>query len=68
MTKKSKPKMFVIQKHVMALNAAQALRKEKNQAADEVYLDEKWRASNKDRLADAIGFGIEKRDRDEEDD
>ena len=57
--KKKKEKMFIVQKHVMAANAAAALRKEKKQGADEVYIDEKWRASNKDRLADAIGFGVE---------
>lgn len=60
--KRSPDKLFVIKKYVRALNAAQALRKERRQPADDCWVDEEWRKNNTDKLADAIGFSVHKKD------
>lgn len=49
-------KLFVIKKYVRARNAADALRKERKQAADDVWVDEYWRKNERDNLADTLGF------------
>lgn len=35
-------KKFVVKKYIMAKSAADALKKEKKTAADDVWIDEKW--------------------------
>lgn len=55
-----KEKMYVIKKYIMATSAREALRKEKITPADDCWIDEKWRESERDNLANAIGFVIEK--------
>ena len=59
MKKKFKEKMFVVKKYIMAKNAQDALRKEKNHPADDCWVDEEWRKNKTDNLASAIGFEIE---------
>lgn len=53
-------KMFVIKKYIMASSAKDALRKERKAPADDCWIDEEWRKSEKDNLANAIGFKLEK--------
>ena len=40
---KSKDRLYVIQKYVWAKNSKEALRKEKSQHADDVYVEPKWK-------------------------
>lgn len=65
-TKKPKEKEFVIQKRVKATSVADALRKEKRAEVDEVWVDKK--ASGGRELPPMIGFGVERRDDDGDDD
>jgi len=48
-------KLFIVRKFVKAKDALEALKKEKKQAPDEVYLDGDWK---KDSLPSAIGFNF----------
>jgi hypothetical protein len=59
---KNKDKLFVVKKYVMAKSAQEALKKEKKQDADDCWVDEEWRKSNTDKLAQAIGFTIHKQE------
>jgi len=61
-----KDKMFILRKYVKAENAAQAIRREKKIPVHDVWIDDEWRKNQKDNLADAIGFGIQKRENDDE--
>lgn len=64
-----KDKLYVVQKHIRAKSAAEALKKERGVAVDEIFLDTKWRDNAKDGLADAVGFdtgGSRKREEEEE--
>jgi hypothetical protein len=58
MASRLKPKLYVIKKYVKATSAAEALRKERTVAADDVWVDDDWRKNNRDNLADAIGFEL----------
>ncbi len=58
---KHKQKMFIVKKYIMAKNAAEALRKERGQKADDCWVDEEWRKNNTDNLAAAIGFRVERK-------
>jgi hypothetical protein len=49
-------KLFVIKKYIMARSAADAIRKERTIAPDDVWIDEDWRKSERNKLAEAIGF------------
>ena len=46
-------KQYVVRKYIMAKNAKDALKKEKDVRADEVWLDEDWKREN---LSKVIGF------------
>lgn len=41
--KKNKDRLYVIQKYVWAKTSKEAMRKEKFQHADDVYIDSKWK-------------------------
>lgn len=51
-------KLFVIKKYVMAVNAMEALKKEKKHAPDDCWVDEDWRRRQESitNLESAIGF------------
>lgn len=63
--KKPKDKMFIVKKYIKAKSAAEALRKERKIPADDCWVDEDWRKNSPDRLADAIGFSVDKPDDDD---
>jgi len=54
-------KLFIVRKYVMAENAAQACRLEKNQSADDVWLDDDWKKSQPNAGADVMGFRTNRR-------
>lgn len=59
MTKKvKKEKLFVIKKYVYAVNAFEALKKERKHAPDDCWIDEGWRQKQEDvkDYQSAIGF------------
>lgn len=60
MRRKSAPElraqMYIVRKYVKALSAIDAIRKEKNVAPRDVFIDDDWRKNQTDNLADAIGF------------
>lgn len=62
---KPKPKLFVVRKYVMAHSAAEAIRKDKTTAVDEVWVDEEWKKHGSN-LPDAIGFGVSRPKEEEE--
>lgn len=64
MKQKPKPKLFIIKKYVRAYSAADAIKKEASIAPDDVWVDDDWRKNNTDNLADAIGFGVERKEDD----
>jgi hypothetical protein len=39
-------KLFIVRKYVQASSAREALKKEKTQEADDVWIDEKWQQEN----------------------
>lgn len=39
-------KLFVVRKYVWAKNASEALKNERNQKADECWIEEKWQEKN----------------------
>lgn len=49
-------KLFVVRKYIRAKNVAEAIRKERKQPPDDVYVDDAWKANNAGELAEAIGF------------
>lgn len=52
-------KLFVVRKYVKAANASQALKKEKNIKADDVWLDEDWKKNYMDEGGESkkkVGF------------
>lgn len=53
MSKREKPKMFIVRKYVKANSISGALRKEKSISPHDVYVDESWKEHH---IADAIGF------------
>lgn len=53
---KEKPKLYVVQKYVMAVSAQAALRKEKKVAAHDVWIDNNWKEK---QLTEAIGFHVD---------
>jgi hypothetical protein len=67
MASRLKPKLYVIKKYVKATSAAEALRKERNVAADDVWVDDNWRKSQRDNLAEAIGFALTRKQEQSED-
>ena len=59
-------KLYVVQKYIKALNAADAIKKERGTPVHDVYVDTKWRDAQRDNLADAVGFHINQRQEEEE--
>ena len=57
MKKKNYEKMFVVRKYVKAESAEQAIKKEKKQKPDDVWVDEDWKKNNIQKK-DAIGFRL----------
>jgi len=53
MKKKEKPKMYIVRKYIKALSAVDAIKKEKDTAVHDVWIDEKW---SEKELPAAIGF------------
>lgn len=55
-----KDKLFIIRKYVKAKSAVEAIRKEKKQEPDDVWIDDDWKRQemnkNETRLEDSIGF------------
>jgi len=54
-------KLFIVRKYIKARSAAEAIRKDHTTPPDDVYLDDDWRKSQTDKLADAMGFGVERK-------
>lgn len=57
-------KKFVVKKYIMATSASEALKKERNYKADDVWVDDEWLKTQKDG-ADAIGFSVLREDKDD---
>lgn len=55
---KKSDKLFIVRTYVKARTAAEAIRKSRTQAPDDVYVDDDWRKGQNDRLASAIGFVV----------
>lgn len=51
-------KLFVVRKYIKARSAAEAIRKEKGSAVDDVWIDDDWK---KEHLNGAIGFRAAKK-------
>jgi hypothetical protein len=49
-------KLFVIRKYVMAANIQDAIRKEKMQKPDDVWVDDDWKKANADQPSADLGF------------
>lgn len=56
-------KMFVVRKYIRARSAAHAIKKDKTQPVDDVWIDNDWQ---KNQLAGAIGFGVEMDDNEDD--
>jgi hypothetical protein len=53
----SKPKkLFVVRKYVLAAEVQDAIRREKHQKPDDVWLDDDWKKTHADEPAKEIGF------------
>lgn len=63
---KSKSKLFVVRKYIKAIDAAQAIRKDKKTAVHDVWVDDEWAKGQRNQLADAIGFSMERKDTEDE--
>lgn len=50
-------KLFIVRKYVWAKDAEQAIKIEKTQKVDDVWIDEDWK-KNSDNPKDAIGFWV----------
>lgn len=48
-------KLFIVQKYVVASSAEEAIKKEKNQKADEVWLDQDWKKGAINKADSAFG-------------
>lgn len=57
--KKPKEKLFIIRKYIMAVSAAQAIKKDKVTPVDDVWIDDEWKKGSAETLQNAIGFSIE---------
>lgn len=53
---KKEVKRFIVRKYVMAHNAKDAIKKEKLQLPDDVYLDDSWRQMQDDINKAKIGY------------
>lgn len=53
---KQKQKLFVIKKYIMAKNAMEAIKFDKNILPDDVWIDEDWKKGNSKRLESSMGF------------
>lgn len=56
--KKFKQKLYVIRKYVMASSASGAIKKEKNQKVDDVWIDDDYKRNMTQKLEPAIGFEV----------
>lgn len=56
---KQPKKLFVIKKYVMASSAIEAIKKEGKIMADDVWIDEDWKRSQKEQSPLSIGFNKE---------
>lgn len=62
---RSGKKLFIVRKFVKARSASEALRLEKKQEPDEVYLDADWKLKG---LPNAMGFHLISPEKEREDD
>lgn len=53
-------KQFVVRKYVMAKNAAEAIRAERDAEVCDVWVDEDWKKDKSRDLSPAIGFDVDK--------
>ena len=53
-----KDKLYVVKKYVKAASVEDALKKEKTQQVDSVYIDADWVKGTAPGLAEAVGFFI----------
>lgn len=53
---KPREKLFIIRKYIMAVSAAQAIKKDKVTPVDDCWVDDEWKKGNEGRLENAIGF------------
>lgn len=56
-------KLFIVKKYVWAESANQAIRREKNQPVDDVWVDDDWKKQS-NTPKDAIGFYVPNDDED----
>lgn len=54
-------KLFVVRKYVVAVSVAQAVRLEKNQDADDCWLDDDWKKSQPNAGANVMGLVVKHR-------
>lgn len=59
---KEKNKLYIVRTYVMAKNARQALSKAKKTNEHECWVDDDWAKGNRETLANAVGFTIERND------
>jgi hypothetical protein len=51
-----KQKLFVIRKYIMASDINEAIRLEKKQKPDDVWVDDDWKKANSDQPSGNVGY------------
>lgn len=60
-------KLFVVRKYVRALSVSEAIRLERKQEPDDVFVDQEWKSGQAAGLSRAIGFGEDATAEDDDD-
>lgn len=50
--------MYIVRKYIMAISAAQAIRRDKTTAVHDAWVSDDWKGDQSRNLADAIGFHV----------
>lgn len=53
---KTKEKLYIVRKYVMAKSAMHAIKKERKMIPDDVWVSDDWLKENKSELTSAVGF------------
>ena len=56
---KTKEKLYIVRKYIMAKSASEAIKKERKIIPDDVWVSDEWLKDNKDNLTSAIGYEVE---------
>lgn len=60
MTKpKTKEKLYIVRKYIMAKSATDAIKKERRIIPDDVWVSDDWIKENKNELSSAIGYSVD---------